>query len=219
MIMQRVTILAYSIHNCPLQLADCIGLIAPARLEQVSRFRPTDQLRSLCGDLLVRMALANYTPVPPLPLSYATTEQGKPFLPAFPRFHFNVSHSGDWVLCATASRPVGIDIQQERPFKPALPRRVLSEQEQVLWNTVATENQPSVFFDLWCLKEAYCKATGLGLKQPLDSFSIFLEPVSISDDAYCVTLISFPEAGYHVGLCLEGSDTPEVDLRIITRIK
>ena len=217
--MQRVTVLAYSIHNCPLQLADCIGLIAPARLEQVSRFRPADQLRSLCGDLLVRMARANYTPAPPLPLSYATTEQGKPFLPAFPRFHFNVSHSGDWVLCATASRPVGIDIQQERPFRPALPRRALSDREQAFWNTITAEKQSSAFFDLWCLKEAYCKATGLGLTKPLDSFSISLDPLSISDDGYSVSLISFPNPSYHVGLCIAGSDTPEVELRIVTSIK
>lgn len=217
--MQRVTVLAYSIHNCPLQLADCIGLISPARLEQVRRFRPADQLRSLCGDLLVRKALENYTPAPPLLLSYTTTEHGKPFLPAFPHFHFNVSHSGDWVLCATASRPVGIDIQQERPFKPALPRRVLSDREQMFWNAVPAEKRSSAFFDLWCLKEAYCKATGLGLTKPLDSFSISLDPLSISDDGYSVSLISFPDPGYHVGLCIAGSDTPEEELRIVTSIK
>ena len=51
--MDKVTIWAYSIHSDVLRLEDYAHLIAPARLQQLRRFRPDDQLRSLCGDLLV----------------------------------------------------------------------------------------------------------------------------------------------------------------------
>ena len=217
--MNKVTILAYHIRRDSLQLEDYAHLIAPARLNQLKRFRPDDQLRSLCGDLLVLNALKGQIAEPPLPLQYAVIENGKPYLPGFPYFHFNVSHSGNWVLCASGSQPIGIDIQQERPIKPALLRRALSSQEQAFLNTTSTAKRLSTFFDLWCLKEAYCKATGLGLMLPLNSFTVSLSPASISDKAYCVSPVPFSRPNYHVGLCIKGHEVPQIELNILTHIK
>lgn len=216
--MKKVTIWAYHIHSDSLSLQDYSHLIAPTRLNQVKRFRPDDQLRSLCGDLLVLKALTEHTPTPPTPLQYATTEQGKPFLPDFPDFHFNVSHSGDWVLCAAGDLPLGIDIQQERPVKPAL-LRALSPQEQAFLNTLSVTERQSAFFELWCLKEAYCKATGLGLRIPLHSFTVSLQPTAVSDTRYRVKRISFSAAEYHVGLCVKGLAIPQIELHTVAHIE
>lgn len=216
--MDKVTIWAYSIYSDVLRLEDYAHLIAPARLQQLRRFRPDDQLRSLCGDLLVLKALAACALIPPTPLQYAVSEHGKPFLPEFPGFHFNVSHSGDWVLCATGHVPVGIDIQQERPVKPSL-FRALAPQEQAFLHTLSDTELQSAFFDLWCLKEAYCKATGMGLQVPLHSFTVSLRPTAVSDASYCLKSIPFPVSEYHVGLCVKGPEVPQTELHIVSHIK
>ena len=217
--MDTVTILAYNILSCMLHPEDCSGLIAPSRLAQIKRFRPDDQRRSLCGDLLIRKAFLEHARAPALPLQYDVSENGKPFLSNFPDFHFNVSHSGNWVLCATGTLPMGIDIQQERPIKSALLRRALSSQEQLFLKTVPTAKQLSTFFDMWCLKEAYCKATGLGLRIPLPSFTVTLQPTTVSDSSYRVNLIPFPAENYHVGLCVKDFSVPKFELHIVTGIK
>ena len=54
---------------------------------------------------------------------------GKPFFPAMPHIHFNLSHSGDLALCALSDRPVGVDIERVRPHRAGLPRYALSDRE------------------------------------------------------------------------------------------
>lgn len=50
-------------------------------------------------------------------LSYeprAEGEHGKPFLSYRPSLHYNISHSGEYVVCILADQEVGIDIQIHR---------------------------------------------------------------------------------------------------------
>ena len=44
----------------------------------------------------------------------AKGEHGKPFLTLQPRIHYNISHSGKYVMCVIAGQEVGIDIQEHR---------------------------------------------------------------------------------------------------------
>lgn len=211
--MSDVTIRALNVKNAPLHLEDYQDRIALPRLQQISRFRPEDQIRSLCGDLLVLEGLKAYGTT--LPLQYARTEFGKPYLPDAPDFHFNISHSGSWVLCATGCTTLGIDIQQERLVKPAILQWVLSDQEKLFFDSLGASERQSAFFDLWCLKEAYCKATAMGLHTPFRTFSISLCPPTISDPAYQVMRIPFPDPKYHVGLCIYGTTLPQISLELV----
>lgn len=209
--MEPIMILACRIKTCRLKPDDCQQKIAPSRLAQIARFRPEDQSRSLIGDLLVLESLRARGITLSVPMQYDRTEGGKPYLSAVPEIHFNVSHSGDWILCASGGTPLGIDIQRERPFRPAL-YRVLSDSEKMLFQTLdAAESEP-LFFDLWCLKEAYCKATGQGLRTPLHGFSVTLSPPSISDEAYRVQHVPLQDKAYHAGLCVAGSAMPAITL-------
>lgn len=65
-------------------------------------------------------------PVLPLPLVYQTGPQGKPFWdkavlealkPDKQLWHFNLSHSGDYVVLVISDEAVGVDIQQARETK------------------------------------------------------------------------------------------------------
>ena len=41
----------------------------------------------------------------------ATGEHGKPFLTLQPKIHYNITHSGKYVMCIIADQEVGIDVQ------------------------------------------------------------------------------------------------------------
>lgn len=94
----------------------------------------------------------------PLPLQVAYTPKGKPYICHVP-WHYNLSHSGDYVALAVSDAPVGIDIQQMKPYSEALVKRFFSEGEQ------QSVMGMTLFYTLWCRKEAYGKLKGTGLTE------------------------------------------------------
>ena len=98
------------------------------------------------------------------------SQQGKPYFPAQPRRHFNLSHSGSLALCALDDRPVGVDIQVVKVWRERLPQRVCSEKE-LAW----LEEQGAgweAFTLLWALKESLAKYTGAGLREKISAISV-----------------------------------------------
>ena len=58
----------------------------------------------------------------PQPLTVAYEAGGKPHILHVP-WHYNLSHSGDYVALAISDASVGIDIQQMRPYRDSLVKR------------------------------------------------------------------------------------------------
>lgn len=89
---------------------------------------------------------------------------GKPYLQDYP-LYFNLSHSGNYVVCAVSPREVGVDIQEYRQVDmERLARRFFSEEEQSILTACANEKeQCKLFYQLWTRKEAYGKLTGEGI--------------------------------------------------------
>ena len=80
---------------------------------------------------------------------------------------FNVSHSGDYCIIATADKPIGIDIEKMNSDNIALAESIYAK-EELEWMMV---DELSRFHKLWTLKESLMKATGKGLA---------VEPISIN---------------------------------------
>ena len=100
----------------------------------------------------------------PFSLEYTYGEWGKPFFKNLP-YYFNLSHSGEYILCVISTQEIGVDIQWEKPLKnDRLARRYFTEEEKE--NLSAIQN-PSEwcreFYRIWATKEAYGKLTGKGL--------------------------------------------------------
>ena len=96
----------------------------------------------------------------------AKGEYGKPFFTLEPGIHYNISHSGKYVMCIFAPEPVGIDVQeyQALKFEAMLKRMVpLPMIPQIL----RSDNMVERFFNEWALREAYIKWTGEGLSRDL----------------------------------------------------
>ena len=85
------------------------------------------------------------------------TEKGKPVY-SNSDIHFNLSHAGDYVVCAVSDRAVGIDIERIRKNAIKVAERFFT-QEECDW--IADDNLR--FCRVWTLKEAYAKLTGEGI--------------------------------------------------------
>lgn len=95
----------------------------------------------------------------------ARTEGGKPYFPTHPQYHFNLSHSGCFALCALDDQPVGADIEVIRPHHPKLAQRICAEDE-LNWLAEQTD-KTTALCQLWTDKEALVKYHGTGLTVPL----------------------------------------------------
>jgi 4'-phosphopantetheinyl transferase len=83
-------------------------------------------------------------------------ENGKPY-DVKGRFFFNLSHSGDIVVCALSKYPCGVDVEKIKDLSQGLIARMTEEEERAQISDSATA------VALWCLKESYLKKTGKGL--------------------------------------------------------
>lgn len=92
--------------------------------------------------------------------SFSYTKKGKPFFEN-QNLYFSISHSGDYVACTTAKKPVGIDIQKIHPFSERLAKRICNSLE---YESISkSENKSSNLTKLWSQKEAAAKQTGEGI--------------------------------------------------------
>ena len=106
-------------------------------------------------------------------LEFGWVERGKPraFVDGVPApLHFNVSHSGDTGMFAISpDHRVGIDIEEiNQKFRfDAIIESTFSPDEQAAVSTTGKDFDTRIFFEIWTLKEAIIKATGVGLSANL----------------------------------------------------
>ena len=96
-----------------------------------------------------------------LSFSYEYGELGKPQIVNIPK-KFNLSHSGDYVVCAVGDGEVGADIQKWVPYKERTAERFFAPTEWKLLQELPASQRTELFYRLWSRKEAYGKYTGQG---------------------------------------------------------
>ena len=132
-----------------------------------------DKLRTLMGDLLVRAIIKDHLRIPNHQIIFDYTDHGKPILKNHPDFHYNLSHSGQWIVCACGNAPVGIDVEQVKPIECVkMARHMFSAEESKDLESKDEVERLNYFYAIWTIKESYLKAKGVGLSEPLDAFSI-----------------------------------------------
>ncbi|MBJ8030650.1 4'-phosphopantetheinyl transferase superfamily protein [Bacillus cereus group sp. N21] len=131
-----------------------------------------DAYRSLLGDILIRSVICKQYKIFNQDIKYDYNKYGKPFWEGSNHFFFNISHSGDWIVCIVDKFPVGIDIEQICPINLEVISHFFSDEEVEDLNTRSSVGKIDYFYDLWTLKESYIKAIGKGLSIPLNSFVI-----------------------------------------------
>lgn len=146
--------------------------VSAERRARAARFRfVDDQKRCLAAGVLLRYALASQHGISIHDVDIATNEFGKPFLADRPGLHFNLSHAGAWVICATSASVIGVDIERSDARHLGIARRFAPDEYAYITDAPARE-QPRRFVQIWTLKESYAKYVGRGLRIPMDSFSV-----------------------------------------------
>lgn len=149
------------------------SLMNEDKQHRVDRFHfINDKKRTVAGEMLARKAIAAWCSVEPESIIFAIGEHGKPYAVDLD-VEFNISHSGDMVVCAVDDNPVGIDIEKIRPIDLTVAKRICTEEELLylfghtptaedfVYTTDATILKR--FFKLWTTKEAYGKCIGNGI--------------------------------------------------------
>jgi len=157
-----------------------LKFIDPEKRSRIMNFRRfEDANRTLYADLLVRSVLSSRTGESPVDLHFAPGPNGKPRL-AEPDGKnvpdFNLSHSGEWVVCGIGDSPIGVDAEEIRAFDPATADQFFSDGEKDEFSRLAEDRRTDFFYQVWTLKESYAKAVGLGLGMALGELSVRLPP-------------------------------------------
>jgi 4'-phosphopantetheinyl transferase len=142
-------------------------------LAKVNKFKfREDIFRTICGEILVRNAVCYHFSMDNSEIDFVENSYGKPYLKNVDDLYFNISHSGEWVVCAIDREEIGIDIEQIKPIQLEIAENFFSAEE---YNKILSEQEcfrTSRFYDLWTLKESFIKYKGKGLSMPLNSFNI-----------------------------------------------
>lgn len=133
------------------------------REQQVTEFSTRRNQYLSLSRAMLRHLLSTQFGIESLP-AMAYGEHGKPYFPALPNIHFNITHTDDAMAIVMADTGcVGIDIEHIKTRRnfAGLAERVFSSHERAYLS--AATNYQQCFFQLWSAKEAYLKATGTGL--------------------------------------------------------
>lgn len=153
---------------------DRLGRLAIAR----------NRVEYVAAHVLARALLAAETGAEPSAFRYRAGPKGKPvaLLDGRPAgVHFNLSHTTGLVAVAVSRQvELGIDVEAvDRQVDLKVADRYFFGAEAGWLAGLPEDRRREGFLRLWTLKEAYIKATGRGLSQPLDQFWFEVEPPRI----------------------------------------
>lgn len=183
-----------------------------------------DRSRFVVRRSLLRAILSSYTGMRPSKIRFDVGRYGKPALRGQRvdrGLDFTVSHSDGLALYAvTRGRPLGVDVERIRPLRDLfdVADRFFSTTERMDLAAVRDDRRVEAFFQCWTRKEAFLKAKGVGLTEPLAGFDVSLTPgeaariLSVHRVPFVASRWSLrhlrPAAGYVAALALEETGLP-----------
>ncbi|SFR79910.1 4'-phosphopantetheinyl transferase family protein [Anaeromicropila populeti] len=174
-------------------------------------YKREDKLRSLLAELLLRYVLQKNVKMNGQEIQFSYNEWGKPELCGQDRLYFNLSHSGNWVICGVGDSILGVDVEESREKNLNLAERFFAAEEYEEILSHPKEEQLKQFYKYWTLKESYTKAEGKGLSIPLDSFlfrfyneDIMLITDGVKADEYLFQVYEIDEL-HTAAVCWTGS--------------
>ncbi|MBU6470494.1 MAG: 4'-phosphopantetheinyl transferase superfamily protein [Gammaproteobacteria bacterium] len=121
----------------------------------------------------------------------------------------SLSHSGNLLVAALASVPVGVDVEQSRPracIRQA--GRLFTRAEVRYLQALEPAAIQTGFYTLWTLKEAFAKAAGISLWEALQGaeFDLHARCVRASPPADWNCVHVRTAHGWHLAVVVQGAD-------------
>ncbi len=118
-------------------------------------------------------------------LVFIIGEHGKPAIKGMSGFHFNLSHSGNYVACVISDGEVGIDIQNRTKSNERIAERVFESWKKDYFESgilpgtdclciTSAQDKEMRFCEMWCLTESQNKLTGMGLSKKKEKDDIVM---------------------------------------------
>ncbi len=156
------------------------ALLSAEELGTLGRLRPRPVRRDyLAGHALARTMIADVIHADPARIRFRPAPGGRPELIAprrASRVSFSLSHADGIALCAvSAHHAVGADVESLRcvgddPLGVAA--TICSTSERALLAASPPATLARRLLSIWTVKEAIAKATGLGVRLPLDRITV-----------------------------------------------
>lgn len=209
----------YAVNVSALSGEETINRLLPYtdgdRASKIGELRnPMDKARSLGAGLLLSFAMKKKGVCitdGSSTISYGAN--GKPHIIGAP--YYNLSHSGNYAVCAVCSDQIGIDIQaRDRVMGDAMLRRCFSYEER-------SED----IIKIWSAKESFLKALGTGITVNMKRAEIIkMDPkrsIIIYDGintGYICYMYDLEDEGYALTVCSRNIGTEEKipELNIMT---
>lgn len=153
--------------------------LSPAEIQRLERLKFEEKKREfIISRGLLRLILSQYKKQDPERLTISRTDSGKPFLEES-KIQFSVSHSNEkFGFALHSTHKIGLDIQEIYPIS-SLDRVInnfFSDKEIDHLNSISDDHLlQDRFFAIWTAKEAYLKATGVGIEESFKRLSILPE--------------------------------------------
>ena len=123
-----------------------------------------DRQAFLIGKLLIWKGLTQFNYENDCLTRIQFNSYGKPYIDQ--NIFFNLSHSGQYVICAFFTEEIGIDIEEIKEIEIDDFNKIFTEGERKCLKN--SRNPTNDFFRYWTMKESIIKAEGKGLSIPLD---------------------------------------------------
>lgn len=139
--------------------------------------------------------------------------RGKPYLPD--AVYFNLSHTKkSYIIALSSIGEIGVDMEYQIPGKSIreLIEYAFSPDEQ---SFIKNEGDENTFLKMWTLKEAYLKATGIGLIDSLNTLHVVSVPNFCTTDSHYNSLVLTCPAG-EMGSLVYYGDSLEIQQMILT---
>lgn len=174
-------------------------LSADEKMRLASLTHPHRRRQFLAGRMLSRRLLVEAYGGKAADWVITADAGSKPVVVGRADIHLSISHSADYVACAIASRPVGVDIEclAARRSTDELIQMVCNPLEQASLAALSPQDKAQRFLELWTLKEAWLKRSGDALDVSRMR-ALHWTPVQAADAE--AASWSFQEAGVAVSL-------------------
>ncbi|WP_010097998.1 4'-phosphopantetheinyl transferase family protein [Ornithinibacillus scapharcae] len=157
---------------------DLFHVLSETRKEKTKKYKfEIDAKRSICAEVLIRFILCRkfQTSYSNVEILFQYNPYGKPYIDDMAGQYFNISHGGNWVVCAWSDKEIGVDVDRIKDIDLGVAEHYFSKSEYEELIQKDGDDRQRRFMDYWTLKESYVKYKGRGLSIPLDSISFHFE--------------------------------------------